>query len=312
MVGPAALAEFLPERFTSDGSLRLVRTGPPPFGEPFLVETLARCREAAAPSVTLLPGKLIALQPQVERPQLIAHSGRCGSTLLCRLLDSTGSVATFREPDILVDAVRIVPQESAPDGLSAALAQFVWMAQSVHRRALVKLPSHALDLLSAIGSGDRRPIFLVRHPVPVVGRVLSSPPAWLLRDLDSIGVLPFPDAPVRLVGDPEVLHRVVGHWNAFADTLLDRAPEALVVSYDELVEDPNGVTRSCLRYLGIDGSPEGLDEVAARHAKSGDPWVAGGVDGTVDLRPEDIDIVVALTARRRERIEAVLGRTLRA
>lgn len=105
---------------------------------------------------------------------LVSHISRCGSTLLCRMLDARGDVITYREPptvtELTLRAVRLrARKESRAVGvLRAALGAFLAHADSLQKKlAVVKLPSvccsaAALEILNAAAPASTLRVHLTR------------------------------------------------------------------------------------------------------------------------------------------------------
>ena len=111
---------------------------------------------------------------------LVSHISRCGSTLLCRMLDARADVITYREPPVVTGltlrAVRLrAPKESRAVGvLRAALGAFLAHADSLHKKlAVVKLPSvccsaAVLEILNAAAPASTLRVHLTRPPADVL------------------------------------------------------------------------------------------------------------------------------------------------
>jgi len=180
------------------------RTAHPPFplgrlpgGEPWegglsgggvLVRALRRTEltqpffgreELDAEAIFLLSPKA-HLSPTRCALAMVSHISRCGSTLLCRMLDARADAITYREPPIVTEltlrAVRLrARKEGRAVGLvRAALEAFLAHADSLHMKlAVVKLPSVccstvALEILSAAAPASTLRVHLTRPPVDVL------------------------------------------------------------------------------------------------------------------------------------------------
>lgn len=269
------LARYVPVGVTGP-TVALADLGAVPFEEAFLIETVAASQgRPIGLSIEALADRQRAPSPIV----VIAHTGRSGSTLLCRMLDGSGALASYREPEALLDAL----DAHGPWGASVVLAQLAWHAGAQGRRAAVKLPSHAHHLLrTAPPPPSTSVVILVRDPVEVASSVLADPPAWL-----------------GPVGRAEALERVVAVWNGVADLAADPYLDPLVVRYPDLVAQPEHTLAAVLAHAGVAGS---VAEAAAWHqrdAKSARPW-PGPRPPVLDARERTL--VRAATAAHAERI----------
>lgn len=289
------LSEFLPATLRTHGSLTLVRAGLPPYTEAFLDQTLGRLRETA-PTLTVSTSELLGMQPSTPAPALIAHCGRSGSTLLCRMLDEIGLFATFREPDILVDAFRSAPLRGADGLTTAVLGQMAWAAHSANRLPVVKLQSHALDVLDALAfSAPAGPVILLRHPVPVVRKLLKKPPLWLMREVAAHGLTGPAGRDTTLEATPVIVEYLAHVWTSRVRAAERLAARSLVISYDQLVRDPGQTVARCARHLaGVQADTARVRSIAGRDSKSGLPWVGG--DPGPALGGKCLELVLSVSA----------------
>jgi hypothetical protein len=312
VVAESVLAEFLPASIDVAGGIRLVRTGPPPFPEAFVFQTVEALTDDA-PVATLDASQLAGLQPSWVPPGMVVHCGHAGSTLLCRALEAAAPVATFREPDVLGDVHELQPTQRRAAQDVAVLGQFAWMAAAAGRRAVVKLPSHAAGLVAELP--PEIPVLtvgLLRDPVRVVERFLAAPPLWLLDELAVDGRHPFPATSADLPRGPFVARHLANRWTAVVDAV-DALDPAAVVAYDDLVERPAPTVRRVVSHLeiGADDGPafdRAVVAVARSDAKSGRPW-SGDVT-PAPLTEEERSAVDEATAASRGRAEELCGREL--
>lgn len=232
------LAEFLPAEILADGRVRLVQTGPPPFTEAFCAETVEQALAGGAASATVPAGRLV---PGAVAG-VVVHLGRCGSTLLARLLDAAGA-ATFREPD----ALRPVEQ-----GDGAAVAGHLGaMAEAVGRPAVIKLPSTAHDLVAAGGPLARYPrVALVRPPVETIARVLHGPPWWAVARFVEAGAATVGEDGLVIDDGAVAVEVLCEAWGDAARSIAESGPEVLVVAFDRLVAQPEAVVAAVAAHQG--------------------------------------------------------------
>lgn len=251
-----ALAEFLPVAADA-GEVHLVRSGPPPFEHAFLSQTIAAL-DPSAPRIAIEADALRTLQPEPGPVGLIVHCSRCGSTLLCRLLEAAGPVATFREPDALVHTALADPR-TAP----ALIAQYAWLARSAGRAPVIKLPSTGHVLLDHLQPPSSTAVVgVVRHPVPVVASLIADPPEWLVR---------------RSAGAQDVERAVeiaTDSWVDAAARIVGLAPRAQLVTYRELVQRPQATVARVLGATGVaaDTRSSRFDATRDVDAKRGGRW----------------------------------------
>jgi hypothetical protein len=251
-----ALAGFLPVHAYND-EIHLVRTGPPPFTEPFLDQTIAGLEESA-PRTTIRADALRSLQPDPGPVGIIVHCGRCGSTLLCRLLEAAGPVLTFREPNTLVNSAMDDPRVA-----SSLIAQYAWMARAIGRTPFVKLPSTGHVVFDQLRPPPTAILVgLVRHPVPVVASLVADPPAWLLHQSS---------------GPPDLESRVdvaIQSWTAAAARIERIASTGLLITYGELRRQPAHVVTRVLEAAGVlsDTRSNEFHATTQIDAKDGGRW----------------------------------------
>ncbi len=183
-----------------------------------------------------------ALHPPSVLPDgLIFHVGRCGSTLLCRLLDQLLGCMTIKEPEVLN---RLLVQSMDPQGRFGRgdfehyflfiLQSFAFAARRVRSSqggCLVKLSSwNLLTLGDFMGKLDGVPkILLVRDPLATVASMVANPPDWYVSSRD--GQKPVPADMVRLFAT---------EWVEIVDAALRLRSPPLIIDYHSLVDDPWG------------------------------------------------------------------------
>lgn len=307
--GSARLEEWFPVAVRPDGLL-LRHTGPLPFPEAFVDETIAGApTDAALVRFDDLGAVLAPPSPM----GLMVHTGRCGSTLLCRLLDASAAVATIREPAIVWQAAE--SGDRAPTAVAAVMGYFVSMGAAVDRRVVVKLSSIESELLARLAPPPTaRLIGVVRNPVEVIGRLRVGAPKWLVdlicrheamaeADLashrDADGAIP------SALVEPH-LAELCRLWNVTADVVLASGDAACTVGFRRLLDAPVDTVDLVLRHLGVrrTAADDAFAPILGRHAKTGAPIGSTGAASGLPASMSDA-VREATRARRLELVESV-------
>lgn len=291
---PAALADlgYWPVALSqTDGHIVLSKLADFEFDQPFYGRTRVDSRGTDSVAVPL-DAFMAAIEhlPWPQRPRMVCHTGRCGSTLLANMLALSSATIVLKEPDFLNVALLsdMQAQESGKTvtwDLTVGLLKYCAYAASSSSRLLVVKASSwtAVDLLTSI-----RPITegawlsLWRDPVAVVASQVSGPPRWstnpallssLVKDLSD-----------EATAGRDQVELFVSMWSRAARAFISSAEAQCVLSFDQLVDDPRGALGTAEQWLGITGEPgehEGLSEVLSRYSKD-DPRSArsaGAVPG---------------------------------
>src|SRR5262245_6699114 len=126
----------------------------------------------------------VRLAPSLPPAALIFHTGRCGSTLLARLLETDGANRVFIEPKALLQFIetgaRPEWQPSHRD-LDVLVRAYGIEPEAAERRLIIKLGSLAVWQVPAFRACfPNVPFFyLLRNPVEVVASLCHAPPAFL-------------------------------------------------------------------------------------------------------------------------------------
>ncbi|GAA0417273.1 hypothetical protein [Streptomyces luteireticuli] len=255
-------------------------------------------------------------QPAVQRPledlldwaegqpsrlfRLIAHTTRCGSTLLANHLSLRPDTLVLKEPVFLLDAAlhalraRDATERRAAHRLLRALLAYCDATAEAHgRRLVVKLTSWTslvvLDALGGIG-GPARWLLVWREPAEVVASLEASPPSWRgLRDDPALR------AALGLAADPGGEGDIAFHaglWRALVEPFVGAVRDAPVrlLDYVTLAADPAGALLAAERWLGLAGTadlPGGFAAACGRYAKSadGEPFDPTGTHRRPALTP---------------------------
>jgi hypothetical protein len=226
--------------------------------------------------------------------RVIAHTARCGSTLLANLLALRGHNLVLKEPRFLIEAVERVIWARGSRDRHAAI-ELVWgllryanaVAQAHSRQLVVKLTSWTTPVIAQVllPSSQDPPgsqyywLLLWREPVDVVASLTAMPPSWwnntqaradVLAVLGPHGLkVPAPD-PVEFYA--RVWHAVVA---PFAFRSEDRpATEFSVLNYAALRADPPTVFEATEAWLALGTSgelPDGFTQVQRCYSKALEP-----------------------------------------
>lgn len=275
---------------------RHCRSDPPPDGPVFRLSAHDVLR-AAAP---------------VSRPAgMIAHVGRCGSTLLCNLLAATGGWAAIKEPEI-VNRLFLrranEPDDTRRETIDALVAAVLHGmahgsrrdATGAPRRCVVKLSSW--NLLLADGLVGRQPpipiVMLTRDPWATVASSLQQMPDWYRAAAD----MPPPDDRVALA------RLFATEWHRVVEAALALPGAPLFVRYEALIDDSGAVVGAVRRHLGDDRAtaPDSLDLVMRHYSKADgrEPFEPRGMHRREGLDGDLRDIVTAITASSWARLRA--------
>jgi hypothetical protein len=199
---------------------------------------------------------LVAERPP-PRAGVVAHVGRCGSTLLANLLGLRADTLVLKEPGFL----------HSPDRpLLAALLDHCRLVAAERGTGLVVKPTSWTGpaLLEAAAPAARW-LLLWRDPEAVVASELDRPPPWaaaansraeLARRVD-----PVPD---------DAVARYATHWLDVVRAFLP-APDVRFLGYPRLAADKASAVRAAQSWFGLpepDRLPHGFADEAGRYSKA--------------------------------------------
>ncbi|GAA2797976.1 hypothetical protein [Saccharopolyspora taberi] len=201
--------------------------------------------------------------------RLIAHTSRCGSTLLANLLGLRPHHMVLKEPGFLVHssqrALRRGP--SREDVLLRALLHYCRAVADAHHRSLVvKLTSWTAPLIlrALEGSPDVRWLFQWRDPAAVVASQLASSPRWWTHEdirSDVARLLAHQDET-----DPARFYALV--WCAITNAALSTPMPSL--RYEDLVSDKLRALLAAEEWLSLgvaQAAPDGFEERKSQYSK---------------------------------------------
>ena len=185
---------------------------------------------ASARRVTAVPfERLVEFnRTTAERPTLIFSIGRCGSTLLSRLLVACG-VRAVSEPDLLTQlaTVRFGHQESAGVDLDRVLMQSCLASFAVQSggEPVIKLRSQCNRLADALAR---------EFPDGTFVMLLREPTRWLRSRFTAFG------------GDPKALARLYRDGIVTYDRIVSTGVRSKVVWYEDMLASPLRVLQTVL------------------------------------------------------------------
>lgn len=292
-------------------SIRLISAGGARLSEPFYHESLESVKESRRPTLDLSFGELRAqIGDRSPSPlAVILHTGRCGSTLLLRMLQHDRTLVTVSEPlpistphwDALHSPLRAERDRQAMADLLVVFDRF---ASARGQRVVVKLSSW--ETIDAAWLVDQlfpaAPVVFVHRPVEqVVSSLLDQRPAWG-DGLDMSVVAGWSPRLAKLSAGAEMDEVYAAFWasEVSAALALD-AVRVLAISYSDLIDRTPGVLAAVAAHVGLGSSWKQAAAAAELryYAKARNPTVAFEPSGR-HSRP-------ALTADAAERVRAVVG-----
>lgn len=249
------------------------------FADPFFHETVARLTKGTGerPVVRTPLAALTELDgaPSLDPCGLVFHMGRCGSTLVGRLLSLVPGVVAVREPTPINNLLEAGPasmDESERVRILRLLVRALGRVRFGDERSYVlKLSSwnvcHASLFRRAFPGVPM--VWVQRRPLEVLASMIEGPPGWLaLRDRPAQVAHQFGLDPARLPGRMDGFEFAGRLVAAMLDAAL--ATDACIVDYDEL---PDAVPDIVAPHFGIAcsaGDRAAMEELARYHAKRAD------------------------------------------
>jgi hypothetical protein len=296
--------------------LQLVQAGAAEFTDGFFHQTIQRLGRGRK-----LKGQRLGLDElramvggQEPNPQaLVFHTGRCGSTLVVRMLAHDRSLVMVSEAGVVGSTHRPMLRggdSAAQQRLADVLVAFDRYAGARGRRPLYKLSSwQAIDGVALAAMAPDAPVvFLHRAPEEVVASTLDGPPGWaadlfqapdeLATWLPGVDQLDLPYTAIDLYG------LIWGAEVRAALAVEDAQPgRVLFVDYDDLRDDAAATLARIAVHCGIAASlPVGAALGESRYyAKSSDP--------TEEFEPSARHARRPLPAASRDRLLSLLGDT---
>jgi hypothetical protein len=246
------------------------------FSDPFFEQTIARVMEnTAGRSIVRTPLEaLIELdkEPSLEPCGLIFHIGRCGSTLVARLLGLLPGVVAVREPrpiNNLLEADEALVDESTRVRILRLLVRALGRVRfGDERRFVLKLSSWNISKAALFRRAfpEVPMVWVQRRPLEVMASMFKDPPTWLaLRNHPAKAAQVFgidPAAITRVDGFEFAARLLASMFDAAADS------DACVIDYADL---PGAVADIVAPLFGIDFDATdraAMEEQARFHSKS--------------------------------------------
>jgi hypothetical protein len=247
--------------------------------EPFLVMTVERLGADGATLRRAPTSALADATTDADAPvAFVAHTGRCGSTLLTNLLATRRDVMVFREPDAVTGAlepmVRHRDDEAAATRLDAVVRAYAAVAAACGRRAVVKLSSPTASLAPVLA--DRFPtvpfVGVWREPAETVASFLAMAAPWAARLYEPAEHQArwWPDLAEREDGPLTAVRFFARCWNSAATGLAALpADRRRLLAYPELTtaatSTPDQLVEAMTRWFGL---PAGEQLVERLHSAS--------------------------------------------
>jgi hypothetical protein len=220
--------------------------------------------------------------------RVIAHTSRCGSTLLANLLALRGHNLVLKEPGFLINAIaRVIWAKESGDRhvaveLVRGLVRYASAVAQAHSRQLVvKLTSWTTPVVAQIlapGSQDHW-LLLWREPVEVVASLMAMPPSWWNNTqgrADVLAVLGSQGLQVPTTNSVEAFAHV---WHAAVAPFVSSSANPLatklsVLDYAALGHDPPAAFAAVEEWLALQTSralPDGFTQVKMHYSKALEP-----------------------------------------
>lgn len=296
------------------------------YTEPFFSDTIKKVRACndnvlnfeASFEDFLRAGNRTLTQPR----GFVFHVGRCGSTLLANMLQTSCEYTVLKEPDILSHLLAV--QLTATDSslqietehlIEAALRTFA--AIQPKKGLIVKTAAWNIRLANLLLTlaPDANAIFLYRNPVETVTSLMYQRPAWfeLIEKPRPIQALFFPtlaNVAEDIALSPTMLFAHA--WLSVAETALNIMPKRLLtINYAELVGEPLRVMRKVLAHLGARSDNSvltRLSEISKVYSKDPQqraPYDPSGKHFRPTLDIEKVEDVQRITSAGFDRLEAL-------
>lgn len=318
---PTALADagYLPSAVDPDrGVVQMTRLATGTFREVWYADTIAAAETAGV--VTVPAGALVeqfADRPRDRPLGIVAHTSRCGSTLLANLLTLRPTTIVLKEPDFVTVPARMVALAAGPAErrwcralLRAVLSLTCRAAGAVGRDPVVKITSWTTPVLVDCLRGEPDVTWLLqwREPETVVASNVADPPSWGRDTEDGRAARQLADVDDTVTAVPD-LYAVT--WRRSVDAFLDAGRDLRwrSLGYRELArrkEDALLATESWLGLSSGDELPAGFDEMGAAYSKGSgtETFAPAGSHHREPLPPREAARVGALT---RPALDALLA-----
>ncbi len=241
----------------------------------FITHTERRQKKNKAHSL-LVPLENIADQKQTPLAGMVFHSARCGSTLLCNMLDTLSDCYVVRESDIFNKLLNdsALSHQDKTLLFHTVLNSFGHYASSLSTQCVIKFSSHCVFQLPYILEQlPQTPwIYLHRKPAEVISSLISKPPDWVSSEfLQRIAGLSNENIPAQR---EEKAALILHYYFKQVVESLQNENKSLLVSYEQLLSDSEQLVSEITDHFGFDASGKTTEMLKCRdlNAKTGEPW----------------------------------------
>ena len=292
----------------SRGQVLVADLGDDPLTGAFLGPDIERVLASGGSFRTITRESLVDLVPSRAPDLLIAHTGRCGSTLAARGLEDAGGWLALREPPLLARWLALDARDRAsPRELRGIGSWFKALADERSRRLGLKLTSTALASVGHIADAfpETPLVVLVRDPQKVASSVQHRPPPWF--DTVSTSVIARSRLAVahnRAGGALTSASVAAALWATGIEAALDLGARISWVTYPQLVQNFAQITAEISSKGGL---PLDADSIAATLTRTArlDSKTGGKVVARPPLEKSAANRVRTITRPAMERLSAM-------
>jgi hypothetical protein len=228
---------------------------------------------------------------------IMFNTGRCGSTLMTRLVQTSDKCVTFSEPDWITPSRAHTDADSLKVIATVARAhgRFLNPGQKV---IFFKCRGMTTDFISQLGGAmpRARSLFMFRDLEATVRSAIALPSVF--NSLEEVWQrMPYPDLKERL--SPELKASLKHPWGELISVFgLLRAGQASkvcslkTITYEDMTADPVGLLTRFLALFGVECSPvTSIQQVMSRDSQEGTE-LSGRQGPRASLRPDYYQSVV--------------------
>jgi hypothetical protein len=284
-VATDALMGMVPHRSApKQSSVHFLRAGAARFTEPFFDHTLEKLVSAGGRSTKLSFGELReVVGPDLPGPRaVVLHTGRCGSTLLTRMLAHDRGTMAVSEPgaisvlikDAQRDPNRRGDDEAAFKDLIVVLDRFAGRRK---QRQVVKFPSWVATDAARVGRllPETPLVFVHRPAADVVASELHGRPSWIKSVAAEVASGESRTTRVRELGsDASDAEIFAAMWASIVEACLALPTErTLFLGYEQLAKQPGESLRLLTNHIGLADSwnPASAESESRYYSKSRNP-----------------------------------------
>jgi hypothetical protein len=249
--------------------------------------------------------------------RLIAHTSRCGSTLLANLLALRPTTMVLKEPDfvtvpaqqIALAAGRSADGQGSQSLLRALLNVSCHAAAAAGRELVVKVTSWTVPVVAEIlrHRTNTSWLFLWREPELVVASNLAAPSTWGRDTANGRAARTLAGAPAQ-DGDVEFY---ADTWKRIVETFLSSGDDLhwRSLDYQDLASDKEAALLATERWFNIApgaGLPNEFEQESQRYSKGSiaDVFEPSRTHRRSPLKPHEARQVTAITNRALESLRA--------